>query len=47
MNSCKKDPEKCCNNNCNKCNNNLGMNSAFIVIILFILLAIIFSGFAY
>ncbi|MCI9279289.1 MAG: sporulation protein YjcZ [Bacilli bacterium] len=38
MNCCKKNtPEKpCCNN---------GINTAFIVIVLFILLAIIFAGF--
>lgn len=35
----------CCKPQGNSCNNNQGINSAFIVIILFILLAIIFSGF--
>ena len=38
MNSCKKCHE-------NSCNNNQGINTAFIVIVLFILLAIIFAGF--
>ncbi len=38
MNCCKKNPENC--------NNNQGINSALIIIVLFILLAIIFAGFS-
>lgn len=38
----------CCKKNHDDCHNNQGINSAFIILILFILLAIIFSGlFAY
>ena len=37
----------CCNKNQDNCenNNNQGINTAFIIIVLFILLAIIFAGF--
>ena len=41
MNNCKKDHD-------NGCNTNQGINNAMLIIVLFILLAIIFSGyFAY
>ncbi len=42
MNNCKKKPDICCDNNAN----NQGINTAFIIIVLFILLAIIFAGFS-
>lgn len=41
MNCCKKTQDNCCDKNGNQ-----GINTAFIVIVLFILLAIIFAGFS-
>lgn len=38
MNCCKKNQDNCCNSQ--------GINSALIIIVLFILLAIIFAGFS-